>query len=89
MKTQVFASKARIKTLERFLFDEVIERPQAFEVSDVKGDGTVFVRFRSVTEASATACAKSFREACEGRGILYTQTEENKFRLALDQFHPL
>jgi len=82
----VHNSTARSHSLNSFILDEVIENKQAFEVSDVKRDGSVFVRFRSVTEACATACAKSFKEALENYGFNYTQTDDNKFRLPLEQF---
>ena len=82
----VHNSKARTRALISFLLEEVIENQQAYEVSDVKQNGTVFVRFRSVTEAAATASACAFQDALEAFGARFQRPEEHKFRLALEQF---
>lgn len=86
MKTVVHNSKARTQALVAFILGNVTGHRSAFEVSDVKGDGTVFVRFRSSPHEPAITLAEAFRDALGGSGLLFVQTEDTKFRLALDQF---
>lgn len=88
MKTMVPFANAKLAALKQFILDEVLANKQCFEVSDVKGDGTVFVRFRSVTEASASTLAQSFCEAFDAHDVQFTQPEDCKFRLPLCQFEP-
>lgn len=86
MKPLVHGSKARTKALVRFILDNVSGHRTSFEVSPVKGDGTVFVRFRSSPHDPAIFLAEAFRDALGGHGLRFVQTEDTKFRLALDQF---
>ncbi len=78
--------KARLKALEQFILANATVYSSAFEISDVKGDGTVFVRFRSSPVYSAISIAEAFRDALNGHKLQFVQTDDNKFRLALDQF---
>lgn len=75
-----------MKSLEAFIMPAVTHWRFAFEISDVKSDGTVFVRFRSTANQSSISLAEAFRDALSGLGMLFEQTDDNKFRLALDQF---
>lgn len=86
MKKTVHDSKVRTRTLVQFILENVTGRYVSFDVSGVKRDGTVFVRFRSTPHDPAIILAKSFRDALNGHGLLFLQTEDTKFRLALDQF---
>jgi hypothetical protein len=86
MKRTVHNSKALIKVLIDFILANVTGHRTSFEVSDVKRDGTVFVRFRSSPHDPAIYLAEAFRDALSGRGLQFVQTEDTKFRLALDQF---
>jgi len=78
-------SKARIAQLEDLIFEWCCD-PSGYEISGVKADGTVFVRFRSTTRASAMTAARAFAEALDVHCVLYDRTEDTKFRLALNQF---
>lgn len=82
----VHNSKARIKALEQFIIQNVCEERSSFEVSDVKRDGTVFVRFRSITEVSATHAMTAFQDAMNESKKDYVITDVNKVRLPLAQF---
>lgn len=86
MKRTVHNSKALTKALIDFILANATGHRTSFEVSDVKQDGTVFVRFRSSPHDPAICLAESFRDALNARGLLFVQTEDTKFRLALDQF---
>lgn len=86
MKKVVHDSKARTKALVQFILANATGHRTSFEVSDVKADGTVFVRFRSSPHVPAIVLAESFRDALNGLKLQFVQTEDTKFRLALDQF---
>jgi hypothetical protein len=87
-KVHVTGVKARTRALVQFILANVTGHRTSFEVSDVKGDGTVFVRFRSTPHDPATHLAEAFREALVGRGIQFYRTEDTKFRFALVNFSP-
>jgi hypothetical protein len=82
----VHNSKALLKSLEQFILDNVTGHRSAFEVSGVKQDGTVFVRFRSSPVESSLQLAFNFIHALNNRNAQFVQTDDCKFRLALDQF---
>lgn len=86
MKRTVHNSKALTKTLVDFILANVTRHRTSFEVSDVKRDGTVFVRFRSSPRDPAICLAESFCDALNARGFFFVQTDDTKFRMALDQF---
>lgn len=86
MKKVVHNAKARTKALEAFILENVTGHRTSFEVSDVKQDGTVFVRFRSSPHTPAIVLAESFSGSLGARGLQFVQTDDTKFRLALDQF---
>lgn len=86
MKKVVHNSKALTQALTQFILANATGHRTSFEVSDVKQDGTVFVRFRSSPHEPAIFLAEQFRNALNARGLLFVQTEDTKFRLALDQF---
>lgn len=61
-----------------------------FEVSDVKSDGTVFVRFKSTIEGlAATTAADVFERQMKADERMFLRTDDVKFRLALEEFAPL
>lgn len=78
--------KIRSKALERFILDYVTTMTSVFEISDTKSDGTAFVRFRSSSVGSAIGYAETFRDALNGHELQFVQTDDAKFRIALDQF---
>jgi hypothetical protein len=82
----VHNSKARIKVLEDWLYANVIGHRSAFEVSDVKQDGSVFIRFRGIHIWSSMELARMCGKELLQAGKTYVQTDDNKLRLALDQF---
>ncbi len=86
MKKVVHDSKARTKALVQFILENATGHRTSFEVSDVKGDGTVFVRFRSSPHDPAIVLAETFSRALNAQNLQFVQTEDTKFRLALDQF---
>ena len=86
MKTMVHNNKALTKTLEAFIIDNLGIPTGAFEVSDVKQDGTVFVKFRSYRDWPASMLAQDFAGGMTNHAKLFAQTTHVQFRLALDQF---
>lgn len=82
----VHNSKARVQALATFIMDAVIGHRTAFDVSDVKQDGTVFVKFRSYMSWSSATLSRDFNRALHGAQKKFTQTDDRTFRLALDQF---
>lgn len=87
MKKVVHGSKARTKALEQFILSNVVGHRTAFEVSDVKADGTVFIRFRSYMDWSAMYLTSCFTQSLTRAGHLtFTQTDDNKVRLDLAHF---
>jgi hypothetical protein len=86
MKAMVHNSKARVRTLAEFIMENVCGHHTSFEISDIKQDGTVFVKFRSSTTDPAIMLANGFAEALNAGDRSFARTEECKFRLALDQF---
>ena len=82
----VHRSTAHKKALTKFIMDAVIGHRTAFDVSDVKQDGTVFVKFRSYMSWSSDTLSRDFNRALHGAEKKFTQTDDRTFRLALDQF---
>ncbi len=82
----VHHAKARTQALSKFILDNVVGHKTAFEISDVKQDGTVFVKFRSYMEWPAMSLASDFNRALCRSNLLFTQTSDKQIRLALDQF---
>ena len=79
-------SRKRTKALEQFIVFHMEIPKSLFEVSDVKRDGTVFVKFRSSDYADAMTLTESFGQALQYAKKDYVQTDDNKVRLALEQF---
>ncbi len=79
-------SKAFTRNLVAFVMEHVIGHRTAFDVSDVKRDGTVFVKFRSYMQWDSHSLAVSFNKALWEHDKLFAQTDDRTFRLALDQF---
>jgi hypothetical protein len=82
----VHNSKARISNLKDFIQMKVCPQLALFEVSDVKQDGTVTVKFRSGTNVAATELARRFIEMMEVTSRRFYGVSEVQFRFALDQF---
>jgi len=82
----VHDSKARVRTLAGFIREHVSHNTSVFDISGVKRDGTVFVKFSSSTVDPASWYVRLFREALEGSNRLFEQPAPCQFRLALDQF---
>lgn len=85
----VYNSKAATRNLEQFIYSNVIGYRSAFQVSDAKRDGTVFVRFRSVHIWTAMEIADMFGQELTRLGKDFTRTDDNKVRLPLSQFGDL
>ena len=77
-------SQLRLLNLKHFIVQHA--PVHSVEVSDVKRDGTVTVKFRSSTEVSANTWTECFVKALVGTNRRYEQTDTNKVRLALSQF---
>ena len=89
MRTVVHNAKAKSRALEGFIarsISHLTSNHAAFQLSDVKGDGTVFVRFRSTDEVSSIRLAETFRDALNGLSIRFEQTDDTRFRALLDAF---
>ena len=82
----VHDSKRLIRTFIDFVSANVSGHRTSFEVSDVKRDGTICVRFRSSPVDSSLELASRFAAAMTQATKDFVQTDDNKFRLALDQF---
>lgn len=80
----VHDSKARLRVLNAFIRDAV---PGAtVEVSDVKRDGTVFVRFKSGRGSPCDHAVATFVQALRNNGHAFVPHDENQIRLPLQQF---
>jgi hypothetical protein len=79
-------SRKRTRALEQFIVFHMEIPKSLFEVSDVKRDGTVFVKFRSSDFAPAMTLTENFGEALRYANKDFVQTDDNKIRLALEQF---
>lgn len=86
MVKMVRNGKALSGALVAFILENVTGHRTSFEVSDIKGDGTVFVKFRSSPVDSASELVERFCEALEDTDHLYMQTAECQVRLAVAQF---
>jgi len=82
----VHDSRARTQALVQFIMENVVGHRSAFEVSDVKQDDTVFVRFRSYLKWSAMELSEDFNHALWAHRKDFVQTGDVQFRLRLDQF---
>jgi len=85
----VHNSKALIQVLLQFILKVVTGHRTAVEVSPVKADGTVFIKFRSSPVESASELSYRFVEQLNLKRIQFVQTDDHKFRLALDQFRSM
>ena len=79
-------SRSRTRNLVLFVMDNVTRERTCFDVSSVKQDRSVFVKFRSNSMISASEFVRRFIEALERHNLTYVQFEATKFRLAIDQF---
>jgi hypothetical protein len=82
----VHDSKARVRTLAEFILCHVTHIKSAFNISAVKRDGTVFVKFTSSTVDPASWYVRRFREELVASGRQFEEPGPCQFRLALDQF---
>jgi hypothetical protein len=82
----VHNSKALSAALANFIVLHLEVSKSLFEISDVKRDGTVFVKFRSDDAAPAATYTENFAHVLQFFGKDYVQTDDNKVRLALEQF---
>ena len=82
----VHDSKARVRTLAEFIKENVGCQKSVFDISAVKRDDTVFVRFTSSTVDPASWYVRLFREALVASGRVFEEPGPCQFRLALDQF---
>jgi len=58
----------------------------SFETAGPKADGTMFIRVRSTEEASADHLSYQLIDAFNKLKLDFTQTDDNKFRVPLNQF---
>ena len=79
-------SKSRVRTLTGFIREHVSHNTSVFDISGVKADGTVFVKFTSSTVDPASWYVRLFREALVASNRQFEQPAPCQFRLALDQF---
>jgi hypothetical protein len=79
-------SRAMKQDLVDFITAHVTGHRVAFDLSNVKGDGSVTVRFRSSTEESSDELSYRFHAALNARMMDFVQTDDNKFRVPLAQF---
>lgn len=82
----VHDSHRLLTALDAFIRERVTPNRHAYEVSDVKSDGTVFIKFRSAGDMSADGHATVFTQALSTKAYLFTRPTAVQFRLALDQF---
>ena len=77
--------KARLKALTALILEQVTGHRTSFEISDIKADGTVFVRFRSSPVDPASFLVGEFTSFLEARGVTYTRPDDTRFRFAIDE----
>lgn len=82
----VHNSKARLASLRAFLLTQVTVPSECFEVSDVKADDTVIVRFKSSSRCSAREFLAEFNSVMELTGRTCYGHGEDRLRFKLDQF---
>lgn len=82
----VHNSKAKIEALVTFVKEATSAPNNSFEVSDVKQDGSVFVRFRSSDTRSASDYADTMNVALTRAGRPFEQTTDVRLRVPLDGF---
>lgn len=82
----VHHSKARTQHLSQFIIANVACATGAFTISDVKQDGTVFVKFRSVEDRTSLNLVQEFNAVLWREQMKFTQTDDRTIRLALNQF---
>jgi hypothetical protein len=84
----VHNSKAKVNTLKR-LVEAASGLPlgqRPWEVSDVKRDDTVFIRFRSCETDAAITITERVRDVLNAQGYDFTQVDDKALRLPLNQF---
>ena len=82
----VHDSTARVRTLAEFIIENVGCHKSVFDISAVKRDGTVFVKFISSTVDPASWYVRLFREALVTSNRQFEEPGPRQFRLALNQF---
>ncbi len=75
--------KFRLRALDEYVRATVIGGD--CELSDVKRDGTIFVRFRSTFDVSALESAEIFGRALMISGVAFTQVDDSRIRLPLPE----
>lgn len=83
----VHHSKARVQALEQLILSNIIAQRAAFDISGIKRDNTVFVKFKSSPAAAKAACvlAQEFSHALLLLGVSFTRPDDHLVRLDLQQ----
>ena len=84
MKVNVQNKRERLDALKQVLVTTLgHSTAKVVEMSDVKRDGTVFLRFKSTTEVSAIEATEAFGRHLMGTGAAFMQTDDNRIRMPL------
>jgi ribosome-interacting GTPase 1 len=89
-KEFVHDSKRKLAELNDFVQNTLTACAEGniqFQISDVKGDGTVFVRFRGTPKVSTSELSKALQDALQGCQVPFTVPAENQVRLAIEAFN--
>lgn len=81
----VHDSKRLLAGLKRYIERFVTSNRSAYEVSDAKQDGTVFVRFKSAGDVDAQVLCGLFHAALGRLGACFTRPDSTRFRVPLRQ----
>ena len=88
MKVTIHNAKLLTRNLTQFILDAVTPHRSSFEVSSVKKNECVIVRFRSSEIDPAIMLAEDFISALSVSNLSYEQlADECKFSIPLGQFH--
>lgn len=76
--------------LNTFITKNVVPNRSSFEVSKVKGNGRIFVRFRSGCEKSSQALAEALEEKLVVHDIFdFIREDERRVSLSVSSLHRL
>lgn len=87
MRIIVVGAKRRVKAVKELLRSRITDDRSSYDVSDVKRDGTLFVRFHSTNSAPARITAAAFEAVLIEMKVEFSRENgEPKYRMRADQF---
>lgn len=88
MKPVVHNKHARLEALNEMISDALVvlcvaNASKLIEVSDVKRDGTIFIRFKSFDSTSAIEATEAFGQYLTNVKIAFEQVDDVRIRMTL------